>query len=115
MENLYRWPWLAGTAVVVALLALWAAPRRRKGTPLFVAGLTALAAGGVSRWALGRMEPDAGLEGIARVAADSLLEGIRDYAMPDTLILIIGGGVVAALGLLVGLASGLRSRGRAGH
>ncbi|VXB59942.1 hypothetical protein [Citricoccus sp. K5] len=115
VENLYRWPWLAGTAVVVALLALWAAPRRRKGVPLFVAGLTALAAGGISRWALGRMEPDAGLEGIARVAADSLLEGIRGYAMPDTLILIIGGGVVAAFGLLVGLTSGLRSRDRAGH
>ena len=115
VENLYRWPWLAGTAAVVALLALWAAPRRRKGTSLFIAGLTVLAAGGVSRWALGRMGPAADLEGIARVAADSLLEGIRDYAMPDTLVLIVGGGVVAALGLLVGLASGLRSRGRAGH
>lgn len=115
VENLYRWPWLAGTAVVVALLALWAAPRRRKGTPLFIAGLTVLAAGGVSRWALGRMEPAADLEGIARVAADSLLEGIGDYALPDTLILIVGGGVVAALGLLVGLVSGFRSRSRAGH
>ncbi|NUL46207.1 hypothetical protein F7P69_13535 [Cellulosimicrobium funkei] len=115
VENLYRWPWLAGTAAVVALLALWAAPRHRKGTPLFIAGLTVLAAGGVGRWALERMEPAADLEGIARVAADSLLEGIRDYAMPDTLILIVGGGVVAALGLLVGLVSGRRSRGMAGH
>lgn len=115
VDNLYRWPWLAGTAAVLTLLALWAAPSRRKGAPLFVAGLAVLAAGGVSRWALGRMEPATDLEGIARVAAESLLEGIRDYAMPDTLILIVGGGVVAALGLLVGLASGLGSRGRAGH
>lgn len=115
VDNLYRWPWLAGTAAVVALLALWAAPRRRKGTPLFIAGLTVLAAGGVSRWALGRMEPTADLEGIARVGAASLLDGIRDYAMPDTLILVVGGGVVAALGLLVGLVSGFRSRGRAGY
>ncbi|GAA1671847.1 hypothetical protein GCM10010977_17010 [Citricoccus zhacaiensis] len=115
VDNLYRWPWLAGTAAVLTLLALWAAPRRRKGTPLFIAGLAVLAAGGVSRWALGRMEPATDLQGIARVAAESLLEGIRDYAMPDTLILIVGGGVVAALGLLVGLASGLRSGGRTGH
>ncbi|WP_313822563.1 hypothetical protein [Citricoccus sp.] len=114
VDNLYRWPWLAGTAAVVALLALWAAPRRRKGIPLFIAGLTVLAAGGLSRWALGRMEPAAGLEGIARVGAESLLDGIHDYAMPDTLILVVGGGVVAALGLLVGLVSGVRSRGPAG-
>ncbi|MEO9247898.1 hypothetical protein ABDK96_09410 [Citricoccus nitrophenolicus] len=109
VDNLYRWPWLAGTAAVLVLLALMVAPRRRKGTPLVAAGITVLAAGAVARWALGRMAPAADLDGIARAAAGSLLDGVRDYAMPDTLLLIVGGGVVAALGLMVALVSGLRA------
>lgn len=109
VTNLYRWPWVAGTSVVLLLLGLLAARRRRRGTPLFVAGFTILACGAAARWALGRMAPAADLEGIARAAAGSLLDGVRDYAMPDTLVLIVGGGVLAALGLVTALVSGLRT------
>ncbi|MGM7668684.1 hypothetical protein [Microbacterium sp. A93] len=108
VHHLYRWPWLAGTSAVLLLLALMAAPRRRKGTPLFVAGITALAVGAAGRWALGRLGPAADMEGLARAAAASLLDGIRGYAMPDTLLLMVGGGTVAVLGLITVLVSGLR-------
>lgn len=106
--NLYRWPWLVGTSAVLVLLALMAAPQRRKGTALFVAGVTVLAVGAAGRWALERMAPAADLDGIARAAAASLLEGVRAYALPDTLLLVVGGGVLAVLGLITALVSGLR-------
>jgi hypothetical protein len=108
VDNLHRWPWLAGSAAVLAVLALLVAPRRRKGTPLCAAGITLLAAGVGSRWALERMAPAEDVAGVARAAAASLLEGIRDYAMPDTLILMVGGAGIAVLGLVVALLSGLR-------
>lgn len=110
VEHLHRWPWLAGASAVLALLALLIAPRRRRGTPLFVAGVTVLAVGAASRWALERMAPAPDLDGIARAAAASLLQGLRDDAMPDTLLLVAGGGILAALGLLIGLVSGLGAR-----
>lgn len=108
VEHLYRWPWLAGTSAVLLLLALMAAPRRRRGTPLVIAGITVLALGAFSRWGLERLAPAADLEGLARVAASSLLEGIRGYALPDTVLLMVGGGIVAAVGLVTALVSGTR-------
>lgn len=110
VANLYRWPWMAGTSVVLLLLALMLAPRCRRCTPLVVGGIAVLGAGVAARWALGRMGPAADLEGFARAAAGSLLEGVREEAMADTLLLIVGGGVLAALGLLTVLLSGRRSR-----
>lgn len=106
VANLYRWPWLAGTSAVLVLLALMAAPRHRRGIPLVIAGITVLAVGALSRWGLDQLAPAAGQEGVARAVAASLVEGIREYALPDTLLLMVGGGIVTALGLVVALLSG---------
>jgi hypothetical protein len=121
-DNLHRWPWLAGASAVLALLALLVAPLRRKGVPLLAAGLVVLAAGAAGRWRLQLMGPPQDASGIARAASASLLEGIRTYALPDTILLMAAGAVLVVLGIVVSLvaaASGARSRpdgGRgAGH
>jgi hypothetical protein len=99
-----RWPWLAGGAVVAGLLALLVAPRGRSWTVLVAAGGTALLAGAAGWWGLGQVEvPEA--SGLARIAAESLAHGMRDYAMPDTVLLMAGGALVAALGVVTGLFS----------
>ncbi|MGD6979830.1 MULTISPECIES: hypothetical protein [Citricoccus] len=105
-----QWPWLAGGAVAAGLLALLTAPRGRRWGVLVAAGATAVLAGVIGWWALGRLEVT-GVTGLARIAAESLTEGVRQYALPDTVLLMAGGALVAALG---GLA-GLFSRGRSGR
>ncbi|MDI3329616.1 MAG: hypothetical protein QJR09_02630 [Micrococcus sp.] len=99
-----QWPWLAGGAVVAGLLALLVAPRGRSWTVLVAAGGTALLAGAAGWWGLSRLEvPE--VSGLARIAAESLTEGVRDYAVPDTVMLMAGGALVAALGVVTGLFS----------
>ncbi len=99
-----RWPWLAGGAVVAGLLALLVAPRGRSWTVLVAAGGTALLAGVVGWWGLGQLEVPAA-SGLARIAAESLALGVRDFAVPDTVLLMTGGALVAALGVVTGLFS----------
>jgi hypothetical protein len=105
-----RWPWLAGGAVVAGLLALLSAPRGRRWIVLVAAGGTAALAGAIGWWGLGRLEVT-GVTGLARIAAESVVQGVRDYAVPDTVMLMAGGALVVALGVV----SGLFSRGGAGR
>jgi hypothetical protein len=117
-DNLHRWPWLAGASGVLALLALLAAPRRRKGVPLLAAGLVVLVAGAAGRWGLQLMGPPPDATGIARAASASLLEGIRTYALPDTVLLMAAGAVLLVLGIVVSLVAartGARSRPEGGR
>ncbi|MFC7400800.1 hypothetical protein [Citricoccus sp. GCM10030269] len=110
VDNLHRWPWLAGASAVLALVALLVAPRRRRGVPLVVLGMTILAVGVVCRWGLEEMAPAAGVDGIARAASASLLDGIRDYWMPDTAILLGCGGLALAMGAVTTMVSHRRRR-----
>lgn len=99
-----QWPWLAGGAVVTGLLALLAAPRGRSWIVLVAAGGTAALAGVAGGWGLGRLEV-AEASGLARIAAESLIAGVRDYAEPDTMLLMAGGALAMALGVVSGLFS----------
>ncbi|QCU77626.1 hypothetical protein E7744_04915 [Citricoccus sp. SGAir0253] len=104
-----QWPWLAVGAVVAAVLALVLAPRGRRWLVLVAAGATVLAAGAAGRWGLERADVGA-VDGLARLAARSLLDGVREYAIPDTVTLMAGGALVAVLGLVAGLVSRARRR-----
>jgi hypothetical protein len=106
-----QWPWLAGGAAVAGLLALLVAPRGRRWTVLVAAGGTAVVAGALGWWGLNRLEV-AGVSGLARIAAQSLTEGVRDYAVPDTVMLMAGGALVVALGVVSGLFSRSGARRR---
>lgn len=105
-----QWPWLAGGALVAGLLALLTAPRGRRWTVLVAAGGTAALAGAIGWWGLGRLEVTE-VSGLARIAAESILQGVRDYAVPDTVMLMAGGALVVALGVV----SGWFSRSAAGR
>lgn len=107
------WPWLAVGAGLAGLLALWTAPARRRWTVLVAAGAAAVLAGAAGRWwlgpwGLGRWEA-AGESSLARAAVASLADGVRAYAVPDTVALMLGGGIAVVLGL----AGGLLARSRA--
>jgi hypothetical protein len=106
-----QWPWLAGGAAVAGLLALLVAPRGRSWTVLVAAGGTALLAGALGWWGLTQLEV-AEVSGLARIAAESLTEGVRDYAVPDTVLLMAGGALVMALGVVAGLFSRSGTRRR---
>ncbi|MCY1159896.1 MAG: hypothetical protein MOP51_2921 [Citricoccus sp.] len=106
-----QWPWLVGAALAAGLLALLTAPRGRRWGVLVAAGGTAVLAGAIGWWALGRLEVT-GVSGLARLAAQSLTEGVREYALPDTVMLMAGGALVAVLGVLAGLFSRGRARRR---
>lgn len=101
-----HWPWLAVGAVVSLVLALVIAPGRRRWWALAVAGFTALVAGGAGRWALESISAS-GSTGLARSVAEGFIEGVQDYAVPDTTALMVGGGIVAVLGILGAIVHGV--------
>lgn len=105
-QNVRHWPWLAAGAVLSLVLSLLLAPGRQRFTALATAGVTAAAAGVAGRYGLESMEA-VGTTGVAHAVADGLIAGVREYALPDTTLIIVGGGVavaVAVLGMLIGSA-----------
>lgn len=105
-DNVRHWPWLAGGAVLTLVLSLLLAPGRQRFTALAAAGISAAAAGIAGRHGLESMEA-VGTTGVAHAVAEGLIAGVREYALPDTTLIIVGGGVavaLAVLGMLIGSA-----------
>jgi hypothetical protein len=103
-----RWPWLAGAAVISAVLGLLLAPRGRGWMVLVVTGVTVALSGLGLWWGLGQLGTDptaGGFTDLARIATDSLVTGLRDYAMPTVVQLAAGGALVTALGMAAALFS----------
>jgi hypothetical protein len=99
-----QWPWLAAGAAGAALLALLVAPRGRKWTVLVGVGAAVLMAGLAGWWSLNHVViPE--VSGLALVAAESLFEGLRDYAMPHAVLLMGGGALLLALGVVAAMFS----------
>lgn len=107
-HNVRHWPWLAVAAVAALVAALVLAPGRQRFTALAASGVAAAAAGIAGRHGLESLEAT-GTTGVARAVAEGLISGIRSYALPDTTVITVAGGVAVALGVVGMLIASARS------
>lgn len=111
-ESTVGYWWLVGAAAVVSVLVSLLVARR-KALVWLVTGVTVAAAGWLTRGGLEQVFADtiAGAQGTAEAGVvESLVGGFRTVVLPDTVALILGGGVLIAIGLVTMLVSVLIRR-----
>lgn len=114
-EHSRLWPGLAVGAGICMVLGVALAPAGRRWMTLVAAGAVAIAVGMVGRMGLQGLGAT-GTTGAAHAVAQGLIQGVQNYALPDTTVIMVAGAVLAVIGGLGGLLRGwVSARSGTGH